>query len=496
MQKPIDLAAARAPLYEALERHANRNGKPFHVPGHKQRAAWNDEGANARFASILPIDLTELSDTDDLHHPEGVIAEAQALAADCFGAEETCFLVGGSTAGNLAMILAVCQPGDLVLAQRNSHKSIIHGLMLAGARAVFLQPEPEEASGLAVTPSAQTIVRAMERHPEAKALLLTNPNYYGLSVDLSAIAALAHERGLPVLVDEAHGPHFGRHAAFPGGALQAGADIVVQSAHKMLSSLTMGAMLHMQGGLVDREAVRQMLHMVQSSSPSYPLMASLDLARRELHVRRERMFELAVRTAECVRDKLADAPIRPVRPIEPVRLDPLKLTLYDTSGRLSGYRLRDELESRGCVPEMADDRFAVLALGAGTVPEDGEALVRALRDIAATFRLDRLPEAPDGEPARRAAAAAAEAFPYRELSEPVAFDRSRAATEKLPLDRAAGRTAGEWVIPYPPGIPLLYPGEPITPDVVSALRKLRQSGAKFQGAEDSALESIRVRLQE
>lgn len=482
------LHAARAPLYEALKRHAEQNWIPFHVPGHKQRAVWNDDDADARFRPMLPIDLTELSDTDDLHQPEGVIAEAEKLAAECFGADETCLLVGGSTAGNLAMILAVCQPGDLVLVQRNSHKSVIHGLMLAGARAVFLAPELETASGLAVAPSVQTVRAGLERYPEAKALLITNPNYYGLSSELSAIVDCAHDRGVPVLVDEAHGAHFGRHGEFPASALQAGADIVVQSAHKMLASLTMGALLHMQGRLIDRSAVRQMLRMVQSSSPSYPIMASLDLARRQLHTEKERMFENALRTAGYVREQLATMPIRAVAPRPPVGLDPLKLTLYDETGAWDGYRLRDELEKRGCMAEMADYRHVVLAFGPGTVPEDGYALVRALNDIAERLQpAGRADERFSPSPSRPEPVAA------DFVSEPVAFSRRPMETEKIPLEEAAGRLAGEWIIPYPPGIPLLYPGERITQETIAELRKWQKRGAKFQGAEDATLSAIRVR---
>uniref|UniRef100_UPI000A528DA5 aminotransferase class I/II-fold pyridoxal phosphate-dependent enzyme n=1 Tax=Paenibacillus dakarensis TaxID=1527293 RepID=UPI000A528DA5 len=273
-----------APLVEALLAYRNHAAKSFHVPGHKNGKAYDGIEEARILHDVMKIDVTEISGTDDLHHPEGVIREAQELAADCFGAEESFFLVGGSTSGNLAMVLTVCQqPGDILLLQRNVHKSVLNGLMLAGARAVFLEPEIDKDSGLAVTPSVETIKAAIAAYPDARGVLLTSPNYYGMSCDLKPIAELCHAYHIPLLVDEAHGAHFGMHPDLPEGALSSGADVAVQSTHKMLAAMTMGAMLHVQGPFINRGLLRQRLAMVQSSSPSYPVMASLDLARRMLH---------------------------------------------------------------------------------------------------------------------------------------------------------------------------------------------------------------------
>ncbi|MBB6692490.1 aminotransferase class I/II-fold pyridoxal phosphate-dependent enzyme [Cohnella xylanilytica] len=482
---PLD--AERAPLYEALARRAGNNPAAFHVPGHKQRAEWTAAvgDASRRFAELLPLDVTELPDTDDLHHPEGVIAEAEALAADCFGAEETRFLVGGSTAGNLAMILAVCRPGELLLVQRNVHKSVIHGLMLSGARTVFLPPAIDPGSGLAIAPSADTVREALRRHPDAKGLLLANPNYYGMSVELAPIVRESHAMGIPVLVDEAHGPHFGRHSAFPESALQAGADIVVQSAHKMLSAMTMGAYLHMQGDRVSRASIRQYLRMIQSSSPSYPILASLDLARRELHARKEEAFAEALRTAGEIRAVLADSAYGIVPAGPHVRIDPLKLTLFDASGTLDGFRLQAELEKHGCSAEMADDRYVVLALGTGSRPEDGRRLLAALEKIAVKYELR--------DPQPNLIFRALPAYP-EEIPEPVVLSRGAETedSEPVPLEEAEGRVSAEWIIPYPPGIPALYPGETITPAIIRELHQWRKQGARIQGAEDGTLGTVRV----
>lgn len=514
----------RAPLYEMLERHAGRQAAAFHVPGHKQRTVGLGEAAVARYGPLLTLDVTELDDTDDLHHPAGPIAEAQRLAAACFGAEETRFLVGGSTAGNLAMILGTTAPGDLLIVQRNVHRSIFHGLMLAGARAVLLQPEIDAGTGLAVIPGADLVRRAVRRYPEARGVILCSPNYYGMSGDLRPVVEACHEAGMPLLVDEAHGPHFGLHPRFPASALHAGADAVVQSTHKMLGAMTMGAMLHMQGPRIDREAVRQALRMVQSSSPSFPLLASLDLARRHVHAGGAAAFEPALAAATALRERLPQTAFRAAEASGPHRQDPLKLALYDIRGTMNGFRLRDELAARNCDIEMADARHAVLALGIGTRQQDAERLLEALTDISGRLPARAAPGAerqapgqeggqpqvqarsqaeaaaarlgPDSAQAAELRPAAAVAGAGREDADevplPAAFSRTFPPTERVRLEESAGRVAGEWVVPYPPGIPELYPGEVVTALAIERLQRWRKQGAQIQGAEDGELTWLRV----
>nr|WP_082970933.1 aminotransferase class I/II-fold pyridoxal phosphate-dependent enzyme [Mycobacterium sp. E3298] len=479
----------RAPLFEMLVHHADQDAVSFHVPGHKQRMAIHeDESARTLFAPLLPIDVTELSDTDDLHDPSGPIAQAQALAAQCFGAEETSLLVGGSTAGNLATILGVCEPGELLLVQRNVHKSIIHGLALAGARCVFLSPDTDEQSGIAVAPGVQTLLLAVEKYPEAKALILCSPNYYGMTADLKRLVDIAHDKGIPVLVDEAHGAHFGQHPDLPASALQAGADVVVQSTHKMLGAMTMGAMLHMQGELAPRDAIRQALRMVQSSSPSYPLLASIDLARRALDTSGPSLFDEALSVAREIGAALEHLPFEAL-----AADDPLKLSLRDPSGRLTGFALQAKLEERGCLAEMADSVHTVLALGPGTRSEDGERLIAALTDIAKEVKESDSDGKTSSSP--RAEVQNPEGLRHNgvmPIPEPIFIRRRISFTTAVPLQAAVGGICGEWIIPYPPGIPLLYPGERITPSTINELQRLAHAGARFQGASDESLSTIRV----
>ncbi|RIE01419.1 hypothetical protein D3H35_23920 [Cohnella faecalis] len=255
----------------------------------------------------------------------------------------------------------------------------------------------------------------------------------------------------------------------------------------MLSAMTMGAMIHMQGDLLDRESIRQALRMVQSSSPSFPILASLDLARRQLQVEGAEAFSQALRALDTVLDKLAETPFRNLGAgkyrNKAVAYDPLKLVLFDETGMLDGFSLRDELGKRGCVAEMADSRYVVLAFGTGSIPEDGDALIQALFDIAGSFKITTV----------RASKVRSEEYRLsEEIPAPIVFRRKMPPSEAIPLEESAGRIAAEWVIPYPPGIPVLFPGEEIQPSAVNQLIQWRAKGAQIQGAEDSSLCRVRV----
>ncbi|AIQ44489.1 amino acid decarboxylase [Paenibacillus sp. FSL R7-0273] len=572
------LQPGRAPIYEMLEQYRLKGNISYHVPGHKNGNAYSAGGGAGFLDEIMRYDVTEITGTDDLHHPEGVIKEAQELAADCFGAEESFLLVGGSTAGNLALILTVCpEPGMTLILQRNVHKSVIHGLILAGVNAVFLEPQLDADSGLAVAPAAEAVQAALAAYPEAAAVLVTMPNYYGMGADLAPLARICHDHSVPLLVDEAHGAHYGQHPALPAGALACGADGVVQSTHKMLPALTMGAMLHVQGPRLDRALLRQRLAMVQSSSPSYPLMASLDLARRLVHTGRAGAFTAGLAAVEVLRRGLAElprfgllqpaaqqrtpggagtaagAPAPPASGAAYTAQDPFKAVIYDAAGVLGGFELQRRLEEKGIVPEMSDDRHVVLAFSLGSKAEETAALLDALRSIEAEEpaavqpghneagalsanpglnEAEALPAnpglngagalsanpglneagAPSANPGHNEAEAPSPNRGHTEaarqanistwnilsgqlFSQPVRFAMkpvSQAETESIPLEYSIGRTCAEMVIPYPPGIPLLYPGEFITKAACSRLEALSRGGARFQACADPALQHIRV----
>lgn len=483
-----------APLFEKMNSHRLQNRASFHVPGHKNGKGLH-AGARDSYASIMSLDYTELPSLDDLHDPKGIILEAQQLAADCFGAEQTFFLVNGSTVGNLAMILAVCAKEEILIVQRNVHKSIIHGLMLAGAKAVFLPPRWDIESGLATGVNLMDVVAAMDRYPTAKGVLLSNPNYYGMGINLAEIASVVHSRGIPLLVDEAHGAHFGFHPQLPQSALASGADVVVQSTHKMLTAMTMGAMLHVQGTRVDREQLQMRLGMLQSSSPSYPIMASLDLSRRWISRQGAESITNSLKIIQHlhkrIKKELPAVAILEKRPnnLSYDTLDPFKLTLSDRSGTWTGYQLRDRLEQAGCDAEMADEAHVLLHFSVASDEADANRLFSALSDIFMTLSREK-------QDFRDEIANNHRMKLFTPISAPILMSLSQTSdadkVKAIPLEAAIGFNSAEMVIPYPPGIPLLYRGEEITAQVVSQIKGMAEQGASFQGSKDAKLAQITV----
>lgn len=473
----------RAPLLEQLVAHAQRGAVSLHVPGHKSRTkAYSGDWEH--YGSVLNIDLTEIPGLDDLHHPEEAIKEAQELAAECFGAEETLFLVGGSTAGNLAMIMTACRPGDLLMVQRDVHKSVIHGLTLAGARAVFITPQCEEQSGLTIGLRTQDVEEALKRYPDAQGLFVTNPSYYGMAADLASLAQLMHGQGKLLLVDEAHGAHFGFHPALPSSALAAGADAVVQSTHKMLTAMTMGAMLHVQGERLNRRLLRKALAMLQSSSPSYPIMASLDVSRRLLAEQGTELMEQGLQTMNDIR-KLLVAQLRwklwmpeSLLSGNSCKQDPFKIVLSDAANLLSGYALKEQLELHGCYPELADPKHVLCVFSIASTLRDGERLAEALNDIDKAAGDVPLPELVFTKVESELLEGS--------ISEPVAFSWDQVQNDSnevdmIPVAECEGRRAAEMIVPYPPGIPVLYPGERITKQMTAYLERLTVLGSRFHG---------------
>ncbi|WP_017815554.1 aminotransferase class I/II-fold pyridoxal phosphate-dependent enzyme [Paenibacillus shenyangensis] len=545
-----------APLYERLVQYASSGQRSFHVPGHKNGSIYQTGGMSEAlkqdiWEAILRIDVTEIEGTDDLHHPEEVILKGQQLASACFGADESHWLVGGSTSGNLALLLTVCtHPGDIVIVQRNVHKSIIHGLMMAGAKAVFLTPDVEPHSQLAVIPDLQSVKQALNQYPEAKAVMLTSPNYYGIGIDLTAIAAECHMYSIPLLIDEAHGAHYGHHSRFPSNALKAGADGVVQSTHKMLAAMTMGAMLHIQGPLINRTLLKQRLTMLQSSSPSYPIMASLDLSRYLIDQYGEELFAKGLEARDHFVQGVKKSTrfgvlevsysntehMKSVESAEPLSMngdklegskdevisywtqDPFKVVIYDRMDRLPGTQLQKMLEQYGCFPEMSDDRYVVLVFSLGSQMEDTLQALQALEQIEE--QLVRKEAQEQIQENHRDEGIAGKALLYSHgyhesdkenqyelcevnpqntriplLSEPVEFTMTPVSEEQIetiPLEEANGRQSAEMIIPYPPGIPVLYPGEYIGELVHRQLMLVRSHPIKVQGAADSSLQTIRV----
>jgi arginine/lysine/ornithine decarboxylase len=470
----------KTPLYDALVNHVKKDPVSFHVPGHKY-GTINPLEANRYFKQILQIDATELSGLDDLHSPEGVILEAESLLASLYQTKKSYFLVNGSTVGNLAMIMAACVEGSKVLVQRNCHKSVINGLSLAKVNPVFLEPEFNQEWKVPSGLQLETVKEAIHLYPEAKALILTYPNYYGMGHELQAIIKEAHLHDIPVLVDEAHGPHFILGVPFPASALQMGADIVVQSAHKTLPAMTMGSFLHVNSLRINHDKVKEYLAMFQSSSPSYPIMASLDLARNYLATYTPIDLNFLLNEIEHFKKELADIPAIKVLDYPNAIGDPLKITIQSCSG-LSGFELQTKLEEVSIYTELADPNnvlFIIPLLKEGQSYPLKEAVLKirqALTDIP-------VKESQEGfELASQNLSTLA--IPFK--------DMIHLTVKEIEIPAALGEVCAETIIPYPPGIPLLIKGEQITKDKLNQLSRLLNFGARFQGG--SLLKDGRIKI--
>ncbi|MFZ3578518.1 aminotransferase class I/II-fold pyridoxal phosphate-dependent enzyme [Virgibacillus sp. DJP39] len=455
------------PIYNKLVNFSGKKPISFHVPGHKNGTLFPEQ-AKAVFGSALSLDMTELSGLDDLHAPFGVIAEAEELASDYFGSDHTFFLVGGSTAGNLAMILSVCSDGDKIIVQRNSHKSVMNGLELAGARPVFIAPEYDHTVNRYTSPSLDSIKQAIDLNPDSKGVVLTYPDYFGKTYDIKSVIDYAHVHNIPVLVDEAHGVHFSLGEPFPNSALELGADLVVQSAHKMAPSMTMSSYLHMNTPLILKQDISHYLQMIQSSSPSYPLMASLDLARSFLATMSHNDIKLILKSVRDIRSLFAESTLWDVLPITD-RDDPLKITLQTKPG-LSGLDVAHAFEEKGIYPELATYNQILFIHGLAVF--DGKRhLGNSIKIVTEQLKIMD----------KHATIEITKVFPNSIEELAMGYKLMKKQTPYLQsLNEAIGEIAADSVIPYPPGIPIILKGERITANHIGLVKDLLQQGARMQ----------------
>lgn len=442
---------------------------------------WTDRVGTGIFA----YDLTEAAGLDDLHHPQGAIREAQELAAEVFGAERSFFLVNGTTCGNEAMVLSCAGEGEKLLVPRNVHKSVMMGMILSGARPVYVMPEYSERRGIWGSLRPEKIRRAFEQDPEIRGLLLVNPTYYGVCSDLRALAKICHSYGAMLLVDEAHGAHLYFSEKLPQGALRQGADMCAQSIHKVTGSLTQSSMLHLGSARADEGRVRANLQLVQSTSPSYLLMASLDAARYELAVHGTEMMDRAAELAERARSAIRRLPgiscLDAGEEPETFReLDATRLTFSAGELGISGFELQDILYERfGVSTELADYENVLAVITYANTQEDIDRLTGALAVLSGEGHTGRTRIRPLPLPG----------IPPMALTPREAYFHAK---RSVPWREAVGKIAGEMLCPYPPGIPLVYPGEILTQDVWEYMERYRREGHPFHGPADERLESFQI----
>ncbi len=506
------LDQSQTPILTALQASSQRPHAAFYAPGHKR-----GQGASARLRALLgeaalAADLPELPELDNLFAPEGVILAAQELAAAAFGADgpegpvsdyRTYFLANGSTCGIEAAILATCGPGDKIIVPRNAHRSVIAGLVLSGAMPVFVAPEYSSELGLVLGVKVETIAAALAHHPKARAVWVVSPTYHGVCSDIAAIAALAHHHGLPLLVDEAHGPHLAFHPDLPTPALALGADLVVQSTHKVLGALSQAAMLHTRGvgeaspqeNRIDPSRLQAALQLTQSTSPNALLLASLDAARHQMVTEGQALLAETLALAQHLRSELATIPGLQVIDKPAVMafpsvadLDLTRLTV-DVSGLgITGLEADDILHHElGVTVELPELRHLTLIVSLGNTWADGQRGIEGFRRLAA--RVAAQPPAPDGWAPPLPPAPSEAPFTMPVVSPREAFF---AATETVVAQAAIGRLSADTISAYPPGIPTLVAGEVISAGAIAYLATVKQQGGYLTGGREDTPEKFQV----
>jgi arginine/lysine/ornithine decarboxylase len=437
----------RTPLMDVLLSRAKRNVTSFHTPGHK-----NGQGVDTKLRAftgrnVYKLDVTVFPEVDSLHDPVGPIKKAQTLMAQAYGVKNSFFLVNGSSSGNMAMLMSACHPGDSVILSRNAHKSTLSGIILSGVWPIWIQPKVDQHLDIIFDSDAAQVEQALKQFPEAKAVFVTSPTYHGVTTDLRKIADLCHERGKLLLVDEAHGPHLKFHKDLPFSAVEAGADMCVQSTHKILSAISQGSALHVNSDWVDINRVRKILSILQTTSPNYFTMASLDAARRQVFFQGEKIFTRLIRLAEEARERInhlrhiycfTQGEIR----AKGYDLDVTKLTLNVTRTGLSGHDVEHKLAFEYGIQVDCADLFNLIAImGVGTTRQDVERLLSALEDI------DRKDPGHERNWVLQLPSLSTEMV----MTPRDVFLQHQA--KRVPLSKAAGHISAQTLTPYPPGIP-------------------------------------------
>ncbi len=502
------LDQSQSPIISALQVSGQRPHAAFYAPGHKQ-----GKGASSRLKELLgeaalAADLPELPELDNLFSPQGVILVAQELAAAAFGADRTYFLANGSTCGIEAAILATCGPGEKIIVPRNAHRSVIAGLVLSGAMPIFVAPDYSPELGLVLGVKAETIASALADHPDTRAVLLVSPTYHGICSDIEAIASLTQAHNIPLLIDEAHGPHFAFHPDLPTPALALGADLVVQSTHKVLGALSQAAMLHTQGvgeaspkeSRIDPARLQAALQLTQSTSPSALLLASLDAARHQMATEGKALLSNTLDLAQHMRTGLTAIPGVQIIDKPSVTafpsvsdMDLTRLTV-DVSGLgLTGLEADEILhEELGVTAELPELRHLTFIVSLGNRVEDVQRCIAGFRALAERATQQRtIPQDPSD---------LAQSFLPLETdyAMPVVSPREAffAATETVAASAALGRISADTVSAYPPGIPAIVAGEPIAEAAIAHLTHIKQQGGYVTGGSDQTPATFRVLAEE
>ena len=472
------------PLVEAMLNYKNEDVYPMHTPGHKggrgmQRLLRNELGAS------VALDVSLMSELDDIHEPTSYIKAAQELAAQTYGSDACFFAVNGTSQAIHAMLLAALNPGEKLLLPRNAHRSVAGGLVLGGLEAAYLQPEFNADFDLMTQVTPQAVEQALAADSAIKAVLLTSPNYYGIAADVQKIASVCHAHGAVLLVDEAHGPHLGFSELLPPSALQCGADACAQSTHKILGAMTQCSLLHVRGERLDLQRAADVMSVLTTTSPNYLLMGSLDAARAQVQVYGREMAKDAVCAAQKLRDLCkAHAGLRVLEEgdCDGLRLDSTKVTVNFAAWGYTGVEVGDALRKARVAVELVDAyNVLFLVTYADNTKDYDEMLARVEKVLCELEQKKRTPQKLASAlrvPQTQAVMSLRDVFYH--------------AKRSVPLAQAAGKICGEQVSFYPPGIPVLLPGELITEEILAYCKAQKELGLPVSGPADSTLQTLRI----
>lgn len=483
MEKERMMRQRRAPIYEALQAFRQMRVVPFDVPGHK-RGRGNPELTAFLGERCVGIDVNSMKPLDNLCHPISVIREAEELAADAFGAAHAFLMVGGTTSSVQSMVLATCKRGDKIILPRNVHRSVINALVLCGAIPVYVNPEVDPRLGISLGMRREQVEKAIRENPEAVAVLVNNPTYYGICSDLKAVVDMAHKAGMYCLADEAHGTHFYFGEDMPISAMAAGADMAAVSMHKSGGSLTQSSLLLIGPGIQEGH-VRKIINLTQTTSSSYLLMSSLDISRRNLALRGKEVFRQVVSMAEYAREEINAIGGYYAFGRELVNgnsvfdFDPTKLSIHTRDIGLAGIEVYDLLRDEYDIQIEFGDIGNILAyLSIGDRPQEMERLVSALAEVRRRYHRD------------------SSGLMNQEYIDPEVVTSPQAAfyapQKSVPLAESAGCVCSEFVMCYPPGIPILAPGERITQEILDYIAYAKAKGCSMTGPEDPEIENINI----
>lgn len=477
----------KTPLFTAMKNYIADGAMAFHTPGHKQGKGAPQEMRELITSDGLKMEVSLMEELDDIHGATGCIKEAQDLAADLYGADECRFFINGTTGAIHAMLLTALNPGDKVIVPRNAHRSVLGALVLVGAEPIFIQPEIDENLGIAMSITPSAVEAVIAQNPTAKALVMVYPTYYGVAGDIKTITHIVHKHNMLLLVDEAHGPHLLFSDRLPIQSLDIGADIVAQSTHKILGAMTQTSLLHMQGKRVNKERFNKMCSLVQSTSPNYLLMASLDTARAQMAVNGHELIEKAVDLAENLRRRINEIAGlycfgREYMTTEgKFALDVTKITVSVRSLGISGSQAEAVLRHKYKIQcELSDFYNLLFIISYADSQYECDYLYNALKNLALDFADKKQKELVQIK---------LPSLPQYVLSPREAMFKQ---TRKIEFKQSESYIAGEVITFYPPGIPIIYPGEKISREIIDYVAIQKENGGNIIGPEDMSLETIRV----